>query len=92
MKKSTIYSFYSHLKKQNPEPKGELYFLNNYTLLVAVVLSAQATDIGVNRATRPLFKKIKSPKKMIELGEQRLREHIKTIGLFNSKAKNIIHN
>jgi endonuclease-3 len=90
MKKSTIYSFYSNLKKQNPEPKGELYFLNNYTLLVAVVLSAQATDIGVNRATRPLFKKINSPKKMIELGEQRLREHIKTIGLFNSKAKNII--
>ena len=63
MKKSTIYSFYLNLQKQNPEPKGELYYVNNYTLLVAVVLSAQATDIGVNRATRPLFKMVRSPKK-----------------------------
>ena len=90
MKKSTIYSFYLNLQKQNPEPKGELYYVNNYTLLVAVVLSAQATDIGVNRATRPLFKMVRSPKKMIDLGERQLREYIKSIGLFNSKAKNII--
>ena len=90
MKKSTIYSFYLNLQKQNPEPKGELYYVNNYTLLVAVVLSAQATDIGVNRATRPLFKLVRSPKKMIDLGERQLREYIKSIGLFNSKAKNII--
>ena len=90
MKKSKIYSFYLNLQKQNPEPKGELYYVNNYTLLVAVVLSAQATDIGVNRATRPLFKMVRSPKKMIDLGERQLREYIKSIGLFNSKAKNII--
>ena len=87
MKKSKIYEFYLNLQKQNPEPKGELYYVNNYTLLIAVVLSAQATDIGVNRATRPLFKKIQTPKQMIELGETRLRSYIRTIGLFNSKAK-----
>ena len=90
MKKSTIHAFYSNLKKQNPDPKGELYYVNDYTLLIAVVLSAQATDIGVNKATRSLFKKIQSPKQMIELGEKELRNYIKTIGLFNSKAKNII--
>ncbi len=90
MKKSAIHLFYSNLKKQNPEPKGELYYVNNYTLLAAVVLSAQATDIGVNRATRPLFKEARSPKEMIDLGEQKLKEQIKTIGLFNNKAKNII--
>jgi endonuclease-3 len=90
MKKSSIHAFYSNLQKQNPEPKGELYFVNNYTLLVAVVLSAQATDVGVNKATHSLFKKVKSPKQMIKLGELELKKHIKTIGLFNSKAKNII--
>ena len=90
MKKSTIHAFYSNLKKQNPNPKGELYYVNDYTLLIAVVLSAQATDIGVNKATRSLFKKIQSPKQMIALGEKELRNYIKTIGLFNSKAKNII--
>jgi endonuclease-3 len=90
MRKNSIRVFYSNLKKQNPEPEGELYFINKYTLLVAVVLSAQATDIGVNKATRPLFKKVKSPKRMIALGELELKKYIKTIGLFNSKAKNII--
>ena len=90
MKKSTIHAFYSNLKKQNPDPKGELYYVNDYTLLIAVVLSAQATDIGVNKATRSLFKKIQSPKQMFALGEKELRNYIKTIGLFNSKAKNII--
>ena len=90
MKKNAIHIFYSNLQKQNPEPKGELYFVNNYTLLIAVVLSAQATDIGVNKATGPLFRKVRSAKKMISLGELELKKYIKTIGLFNSKAKNII--
>ena len=73
-----------------PEPKGELDYVNNYTLLVAVVLSAQATDVGVNKATGPLFKKINTPKAMVKLGEARLKSYIKTIGLFNTKAKNVI--
>ena len=73
-----------------PEPKGELDYVNTYTLLVAVVLSAQATDVGVNKATGPLFKKVKTPKAMVRLGEARLKDYIKTIGLFNTKAKNII--
>jgi endonuclease-3 len=90
MKKSSIHAFYSNLQKQNPEPKGELHFVNDYTLLVAVVLSAQATDIGVNKATHLLFKKVKSPKQMVKLGELELKKNIKTIGLFNSKAKNVI--
>ena len=90
MKKSSIHEFYSNLQKQNPTPKGELYFINDYTLLVAVVLSAQATDVGVNKATLLLFKKVKSPKEMIKLGELELKKYIKTIGLFNSKAKNVI--
>jgi endonuclease-3 len=90
MKKSSIHAFYSNLQKQNPKPKGELHFVNDYTLLVAVVLSAQATDIGVNKATHLLFKKVKSPKQMVKLGELELKKYIKTIGLFNSKAKNVI--
>jgi len=90
MKKNLVHEFYSILREQNPEPKGELHFVNNYTLLVAVVLSAQSTDVGVNKATRVLFKKVKSPKQMVNLGEERLKDHIKTIGLFNAKAKNII--
>ena len=73
-----------------PEPKGELDYVNTYTLLVAVVLSAQATDVGVNKATGPLFKKVKTPQAMVRIGEARLKDHIKTIGLFNTKAKNII--
>lgn len=73
-----------------PEPKGELDYVNTYTLLVAVVLSAQATDVGVNKATGRLFKKVKTPQAMVRFGEARLKDHIKTIGLFNTKAKNII--
>ncbi|NJO23523.1 MAG: endonuclease III [Sphingomonadales bacterium] len=74
----------------NPEPKGELEYLNPYTLLVAVVLSAQATDAGVNKATRGLFKVADSPKKMLALGVDELQERIKTIGLYRNKAKNVI--
>jgi endonuclease-3 len=77
-------------RKANPEPKGELEHLNPYTLLVAVVLSAQATDAGVNKATRKLFELADTPRKMIELGEEQLREHIKTIGLYRNKARNVI--
>jgi endonuclease III len=73
-----------------PEPKGELEHVNPYTLLVAVVLSAQATDAGVNKATRALFAKADTPQKMLALGEDAVREHIKTIGLFRNKAKNVI--
>ena len=73
-----------------PEPKGELEHVNAYTLLVAVVLSAQATDAGVNKATRALFKRVDNPKKMVALGEEKLRDYIKTIGLFRTKAKNVI--
>lgn len=76
--------------KIEPEPKGELEHVNAYTLLVAVVLSAQATDAGVNKATRALFKRVDTPKKMIALGEEKLRDYIKTIGLFRTKAKNVI--
>jgi endonuclease III len=73
-----------------PEPKGELHWVNPYTLLVAVALSAQATDTGVNKATRPLFAEIDTPQKMVALGEERLRDAIKTIGLYRNKAKNVI--
>jgi endonuclease-3 len=81
---------FSRFRKANPEPKGELEHLNPYTLLVAVVLSAQATDAGVNRATRALFAVADTPQKMIDLGEDRLRDYIKTIGLYRTKAKNVI--
>jgi endonuclease-3 len=74
----------------NPEPKGELEHTNPYTLLVAVVLSAQATDAGVNKATRILFQKADTPQKMLALGEDTVREHVKTIGLYRAKAKNVI--
>jgi endonuclease III len=73
-----------------PEPRGELEHINPYTLLVAVVLSAQATDAGVNKATKPLFAVVDTPQKMVALGEAKLREYIKTIGLYNTKAKNVI--
>lgn len=73
-----------------PTPRSELEYVNPYTLLVAVVLSAQATDVGVNKATKSLFAVADTPRKMLELGEEGVREHIKTIGLFNSKAKNVI--
>ena len=82
--------FFARLKKAIPEPKTELRSVNPYTLLVAVVLSAQATDKGVNKATEALFKLADTPAKMVALGEARLTDHIKTIGLYRGKAKNII--
>jgi endonuclease-3 len=82
--------FFDRLAAANPDPRGELDYINPYTLLVAVVLSAQATDAGVNKATEPLFKIAETPQKMLVLGEERLRHHIRTIGLFNTKAKNVI--
>ena len=90
MKKADIAEFYRRLVERTPEPKTELEYVNPYTLLVAVVLSAQATDAGVNIATRPLFRTITRPDQMVALGEERLRDAIKTIGLFNTKAKNVI--
>jgi endonuclease-3 len=81
---------FRRFKKANPEPKGELKHINPFTLLVAVVLSAQATDAGVNKATPALFALADTPEKMVELGEPRVRELIKTIGLFRTKAKNVV--
>jgi endonuclease-3 len=81
---------FSRFRKANPEPKGELEHLNPYTLLVAVALSAQATDVGVNKATRHLFPVADTPEKMVALGEEKLRDYIKTIGLYRNKAKNVI--
>ena len=85
-----VRTIFTQFAAANPEPKGELEHSNPYTLLVAVVLSAQATDAGVNKATRPLFKVADTPEKMVALGEERVREYIKTIGLFRNKAKNVI--
>ena len=85
-----IYEAFSRFRKANPEPKGELEHLNPYTLLVAVVLSAQATDAGVNKATRALFQVADTPQKMLALGEDKVREYIKTIGLYRNKARNVI--
>ena len=90
MKKADIETFFSRLQAKEPEPKGELNYVNPYTLLVAVVLSAQATDVGVNKATGPLFENITTPAEMVKLGEAKLKDYIKTIGLYNSKAKNVI--
>jgi endonuclease-3 len=90
MRKADVDEFYRRLAAANPEPRSELDFINPYTLLVAVVLSAQATDAGVNKATGPLFKVADSPEKMLALGEAGLKAFIKTIGLFNAKAKNVI--
>ncbi|MGF1610566.1 MAG: endonuclease III [Kiloniellales bacterium] len=90
MKKADITLFYDRLAEAIPIPKGELEFINPYTLLVAVVLSAQATDVSVNKATAPLFKRVDTPRKMLQLGEAGLKDYIKSIGLYNSKAKNII--
>ncbi len=90
MKKEDINNIFEVFSKENPEPRTELKYTNNYTLLVAVVLSAQATDISVNKATKELFKIVDTPEKMMALGEDDLKKYIKTIGLFNSKAKNII--
>ena len=90
MKPADIFEFYRRLAEANPSPETELEFVNPYTLLVAVALSAQATDIGVNKATRTLFAKVTTPQAMLDLGEEALRDRIKTIGLFNTKAKNVI--
>ncbi|MDR3488534.1 MAG: endonuclease III [Bradyrhizobium sp.] len=85
-----VHEAFSRFRKANPEPKGELEHLNPYTLLVAVVLSAQATDAGVNKATRALFEVADTPQKMLALGEDKVRDYIKTIGLYRNKAKNVI--
>ncbi|MCJ1962006.1 endonuclease III [Novosphingobium mangrovi (ex Hu et al. 2023)] len=90
MKKDDIFEFFRRLAELNPDPVTELEFGNVYQLLVAVTLSAQSTDVGVNKATRRLFQEVKTPAEMVALGEEGLKEHIKTIGLFNSKAKNVI--
>ncbi|MGH7184989.1 MAG: endonuclease III domain-containing protein, partial [Pseudomonadota bacterium] len=82
--------FFRRLAARNPDPRGELEFINPYTLLVAVVLSAQATDVSVNKATAKLFPAASTPQALVRLGEQGLREYVKTIGLFNTKAKNLI--
>jgi endonuclease-3 len=90
VKKAEIVEFYHRLAEANPHPETELEFRNPYTLVVAVALSAQATDVGVNKATRALFADVDTPEKMLALGEEGLKQHIKTIGLFNTKAKNVI--
>jgi endonuclease-3 len=90
MTRDQIFEFFRRLAEANPSPTTELEFTNPYTLLVAVVLSAQATDVSVNVACRPLFARIKTPKHMVEFGEDALRDAIKTIGLFNTKSKNVI--
>ncbi len=90
MKPEKREQFFARLAALNPEPKGELNYTNAYTLLVAVVLSAQATDTGVNKATAALFKKVSTPEQMIALGLAALKDHIKTIGLYNAKAENVM--
>jgi endonuclease-3 len=90
MKAAVIPEFFARLKKAIPEPETELEYDTVYQLLVAVVLSAQATDAGVNRATEPLFKIVKTPQQMLDLGERKLISFIKTIGLFRTKAKNVM--
>jgi endonuclease-3 len=90
VKKADVFEFFRRLAELNPEPETELEYRDPYTLLVAVALSAQATDVSVNLATRKLFKFADTPAKMVALGEEALKEHIKTIGLFNTKAKNVI--
>ncbi len=81
---------FERFRENDPEPRGELDYINDYTLLVAVVLSAQATDAGVNKATRDLFEAADTPAKMLALGEDRVRDYIRTIGLYRNKAKNVI--
>jgi endonuclease III len=90
MKKADIFEFYRRLAEANPSPETELAYGNVYQLLVAVVCSAQSTDVGVNKATRLLFAEVTTPAQMVALGEEGLKAHIKTIGLFNGKAKNVI--
>ena len=90
MNREQVFEFFRRLAEDNPSPTTELEYENPYTLLVAVVLSAQATDASVNIATRPLFERAKTPEQMVSLGEAKVRDAIKTIGLFNTKAKNVI--
>lgn len=90
MKRETIFEFYRRLAEANPEPETELSYGNIYQLLVAVVLSAQATDAGVNKATCALFEGVRDPQAMLDLGEEELKRHVRTIGLYNTKAKNVI--
>lgn len=90
MSPAEIATLYGRLHDRTPNPETELEFVNNYTLLVAVVLSAQATDAGVNLATRGLFETVNTPAAMLALGEEGLKAHIRTIGLFNTKARNVI--
>ena len=90
MTRDQVFEFFRRLAEENPAPRTELEYSDPYTLLVAVVLSAQATDVGVNIATRRLFPDASTPEQMVALGEEAVREHIKSIGLFNTKAKNVI--
>lgn len=90
MLKQNVHEFFKRLHSINPEPKSDLEYTNAYTLLVAVTLSAQSTDEGVNKATKNLFKIVDTPYAMQSLGIEKLKEHIKTIGLYNNKAKNVI--
>lgn len=90
MNQQKRHEIFSRLRKENPHPTTELDYSNPFQLLVAVTLSAQATDVGVNRATRALFKKVKTPQAMLRLGESGLKDYIKTIGLYNNKARNLI--
>jgi endonuclease-3 len=90
LNKAEVVEFFSRLAEANPHPETELEYGNPYQLLVAVALSAQSTDVGVNKATRRLFAGVKTPAQMVALGEEGLKQHIKTIGLFNTKAKNVI--
>lgn len=90
MDAGAIEDFFARLAARRPNPASELAFVNPFTLLVAVVLSAQATDVGVNRATEALFRRVDTPEKMVALGEEGLKSYIRTIGLFNAKAKNVI--
>lgn len=87
---TSVRKLFTRLKKRNPEPRSELVYRSHFELLVAVMLSAQATDVSVNKATRTLFKEANTPAKMLKLGKRKLKSHIKTIGLFNAKADNIL--
>ena len=90
MSRADIFEFFRRLAELDPDPQTELEYGNTYQLLVAVVLSEQATDVGVNKATRKLFEAVKTPQQMVDLGEAGLKNHIRTIGLFNAKARNVI--
>ncbi len=90
MKKDAIFEFYQRLAEANPAPETELAYGNMYQLLVAVTCSAQSTDVGVNKATKALFEQVKTPQQMVDLGLEGLKSHIRTIGLFNNNAKNVI--